>query len=83
MAIKLIHAAKYFTKDEILRRAKYYEYPNPLAVEIFLWDCELTAQLQVLCNKMVLKGGAAAQLHLPLEKQRGSVDVDLARASIV
>jgi hypothetical protein len=26
----------------------------------------------------VLKGGAAAQLHLPLERQRGSVDVDLA-----
>lgn len=78
MAIKLIHEAKYFTKDEILRRAEYYEYPNPLAVEIFLWDCELTAQLQILCDKAVLKGGAAAQLHLPLERQRGSVDVDLA-----
>jgi hypothetical protein len=76
--MKLIHAAKYFTKDEILRRAEHYEYPNPLAVEIFLWDCELTAQLQILCGKAVLKGGAAAQLHLPLERQRGSVDVDLA-----
>lgn len=77
MAMKLIHAANYFTKDEILRRAGHYEYPNPLAVEIFLWDCELTAQLQTLCDKAVLKGGAAAQLHLPLERQRGSVDVDL------
>ena len=77
MAMKLIHAAKYFTKDEILRRAGHYEYPNPLAVEIFLWDCELTAQLQTLCDKAVLKGGAAAQLHLPLERQIGSVDVDL------
>jgi hypothetical protein len=48
VAIKLIQAAKYFTKDEILRRAEHYEYPNPLAVEIFLWDCELTAQLQIL-----------------------------------
>jgi len=76
--MKLIHAAKYFTKDEILRRAEHYEYPNPLAIEIFLWDCELTAQLQILCSKAVLKGGAAAQLHLPLERQRGSVDVDLA-----
>lgn len=76
--MKLIHAAKYFTKDEILRRAEHYEYPNPLAIEIFLWDCELTAQLKILCGKAVLKGGAAAQLHLPLERQRGSVDVDLA-----
>jgi hypothetical protein len=78
MAMKLIHAAKYFTKDEILRRAEYYEYPNPLAVEIFLWDFELAAQSQILCDKSVLKGGAAAQLYLPLERQRGSVDVDLA-----
>jgi hypothetical protein len=78
MAIKLIHETAYFTKDEILRRADQYEYPNPLAVEIFLWDCELTAQLQTLSDKIVLKGGAAAQLYLPLERQRGSVDVDLA-----
>jgi hypothetical protein len=75
--MKLIHDANYFTKHEILRRAEHYEYPNPLAVEIFLWDCELTAQLQTLCDKTVLKGGAATQLHLPLERQRGSVDVDL------
>jgi len=54
--MQLIHAAKYFTKDEILRRAEHYEYPNPLAIEIFPWGCELTAQLQILCGKAVLKG---------------------------
>jgi hypothetical protein len=54
--MKLIRAAKYFKSDEILRRAEHYEYPNPLAIEIFLWDCELTAQLQILCGKAVLKG---------------------------
>jgi len=76
--MSLIHNAKYFTKEEILQRARKYEFPNPLAVEIFLWDCELAAQLQDVCADIVLKGGAAAQLHLPLEKQRGSVDIDIA-----
>ena len=76
--MSLIHNAKYFTQEEILERARKYEFPNPLAVEIFLWDCEIAAQLQDKCVDMVLKGGTAAQLHLPLEKQRGSVDIDLA-----
>ncbi len=76
--MNLIHNAKYFTQEEILERARKYEFPNPLAVEIFLWDCEIAAQLQDKCADIVLKGGAAAQLHLPLEKQKGSVDIDLA-----
>jgi hypothetical protein len=76
--MSLIHNAKYFTQEEILERARKYEFPNPLAVEIFLWDCELAAQLQDKCADIVLKGGAAAQLHLPLEKQRGSIDIDVA-----
>ena len=73
----MIHDSKYFTKEEILRRAAEYEYPNPIAVEYFLWDCELTAQLQSVCDQLILKGGAATQLHLPIERQRGSKDVDL------
>lgn len=76
--MSLIHDAKYFTQKEILERARKYEFPNPLAVEIFLWDCEIAVQLQDKCSDMVLKGGAAAQLHLPLEKQRGSIDIDMA-----
>jgi hypothetical protein len=75
--MNLIHDEEFFTEKEILRRAKKYEYVNPLAVEIFLWDCELVAQLQSICDDLVLKGGAATQLHLPLERQRGSVDVDV------
>jgi hypothetical protein len=43
--MSLIHNAKYFTQEEILERARKYEFPNPLAVEIFLWDCELAALL--------------------------------------
>jgi hypothetical protein len=79
--MSLIHNAKYFTREEILKRARKYEFPNPLAVEIFLWDCELAAQLQDKCADIVLKGGTAAQLHLPLEKQRGSIDIDVATPS--
>ena len=73
----MIHESIYFSKEEILRRAKKYEFPNAIAVEYFLWDCELTAQLQSVCEDLILKGGAATQLHLPLEKQRGSKDVDM------
>jgi hypothetical protein len=62
--MSLIHNAKYFTKEEILERARKYEFPNPLAVEIFLWDCELAAQLQDKCADIVLKGGAAAKCML-------------------
>jgi len=76
--MRLICDTKYFIEKEILKRAKKYEFPNPLAVEIFLWDCELAAQLQDACADIVLKGGAAAQLHLPLENQRGSIDIDVA-----
>ncbi|MBM5805721.1 MAG: nucleotidyl transferase AbiEii/AbiGii toxin family protein [Candidatus Verstraetearchaeota archaeon] len=35
------------------------------------------AQLQMLSDDLILKGGAAAQLYLPIEGQRGSVDIDL------
>jgi hypothetical protein len=73
----MIHDKKFFQKEEILRRAEEYEFPNPIAVEYFAWDCELTAQLQSVCDDLILKGGAATQLHLPLQKQRGSKDVDI------
>jgi hypothetical protein len=76
--LRLIHNVKYFIKEEILNRAEKYEFPNPLAVELFLWDCELAAQLQYICDDVILKGGTAAQLYLPLEKQRGSRDIDVA-----
>jgi len=73
----MIHDEKFFQKEEILRRAKQYQFPDPIAVVYFLWDCELCAQLQSICDCLILKGGAATQLHLPLEKQRGSKDIDI------
>lgn len=73
----MFHDKKFFQKHEILRRAEEYEFPNPIAIEYFAWDCELTAQLQSVCDNLILKGGAATQLHLPLQKQRGSKDVDI------
>jgi hypothetical protein len=73
----MIHDSRYFAKEEILRRAAQHEYPNPIAVEYFLWDCELTAQLQSVSNSLILKDGAGTQLHLPLERQRGGKDVDI------
>ncbi len=73
----MIHNKKFFQKIEILRRAAEYEFPNPIAIEYFAWDCELTARLQSISDDLILKGGAATQLHLPLQKQRGSKDVDI------
>lgn len=75
--MNLLHDPVYFKKNEILRRAKLFEFPNPLAVELFLWGCEITFQLQKLSDAIILKGGAAVQLHLPVEMQRGSIDVDV------
>jgi len=34
--MELIHDARYLSKEEILERAEKYEFPNPLAVELFL-----------------------------------------------
>jgi hypothetical protein len=72
-----IHDEIYFSERSIRERAKLYGFSDPLPVELFLWDCEIAAQLQSESEKFVLKGGAAAQLHLPVEMQRGSIDVDI------
>jgi len=73
----LIHNSKAFSKEELSRRAEKYGFSQPQILELFAWDYELTAQLQTLSEDLVLKGGAAAQLYLPTEIQRGSVDIDL------
>ncbi|MGF3523055.1 MAG: hypothetical protein ACQXXJ_08185 [Candidatus Bathyarchaeia archaeon] len=72
-----IHDEAYFSEASIRERAERYGFSDPLPVELFLWDCEIAAQLQSVSEKFVLKGGAAVQLHLPVEMQRGSVDVDI------
>jgi hypothetical protein len=75
--MNLIHGEAAFVKDTILKRSNQHGFSNPVAVEMFLWDIELAAQLQRTDSRLILKGGAAAQLFLPLEKQRGSVDIDM------
>ena len=77
LGMPLIHDSHFFTSDSILERSKKYDFPNPVTVEMFIWDCEIAAQLQNADARMILKGGAAAQLLLPPEKQRGSVDIDM------
>jgi hypothetical protein len=72
-----IHAGEYFSEAKVRAQAKKYGFADPIQIEFFLWDCEIAAQLQQESEDFVLKGGAAAQLHLPVQMQRGSVDVDI------
>jgi predicted nucleotidyltransferase component of viral defense system len=71
------HEASCFTKDSMISNSKKYEFADPIVIELFLWDIEITAQVQSVSDKFLLKGGASVQLHLPPEYQRGSKDIDL------
>lgn len=73
----LVHDATSFEKETILKRAEIFGFPNPLAVEMFAWDCEIATQFQVESNDVIVKGGMATQVQLPVEMQRGSIDIDL------
>jgi len=75
--LELVHDPRFFTEESVRERAERYGFPNNLAVELFLWDCEIAAQLQRGSDDLILKGGAAVQLHLPVEMQRGSIDIDM------
>jgi len=78
--MSLIHDGRIFTREWILEKSKEHNFPNPRAVEMFLWDIEISAQLQNVDDRLILKGGAAAQLYLPVDKQRGSTDIDIKAA---
>lgn len=65
------------SKEELLETARKHRFTQPQVIELFRWDLELVSQLQSQSREFILKGGAAAQLYLPVEKQRASVDVDL------
>lgn len=74
----LIHDRKYFELDHIADRQTQYNFTQAVKVETFLWNLELFGQLQrSLVKQVVLKGGAAAQLLFPPERQRTSVDIDV------
>jgi predicted nucleotidyltransferase component of viral defense system len=75
--MEFIHDKAFFSQARIRERAEQYGFSDPLPVELFLWDCEIAAQIQSESDSCILKGGTAVQLHLPVEMQRGSVDVDI------
>jgi hypothetical protein len=65
------------SREELLELSRTAGFTQPQVVELFRWDLELVSQIQRQSKDFVLKGGAATQLYLAVEKQRGSVDVDL------
>ena len=74
----LIHPATCFQRDELERRRVEHKFVHLAKVEAFAWDLELYGQLQSqFNNRVILKGGAAAQLFFPIHLQRNSVDIDV------
>jgi len=74
----LIHDRKCFDRDTLAERLEKLKFNSLARMELFLWDLEIFLQIQaILQDKIVLKGGAAAQFYLPIESQRTSVDIDM------
>ena len=74
----LIHDRKCFDRDTLAERLEKLKFNSLARMELFLWDLEIFMQIQALLkDKIVLKGGAAAQFYLPTEYQRTSVDIDM------
>lgn len=74
----LIHNFQCFDRDTLLQRQESFKFKNLARMELFLWDLEIFLQIQKnLRDKVVLKGGAAAQFYIPVDWQRTSVDIDM------
>jgi len=74
----LIHPIDFFNKATILERKNRLGLANEARIELFLWDLEIFCQIyKRLGDRLVLKGGAAAQLFIPVDWQRTSVDIDM------
>lgn len=74
----LIHDRKCFDLDTLAERLDKFKFNSLARMELFLWDMEIFLQIRALLkDKIVLKGGAAAQFYLPIEYQRTSVDIDM------
>ncbi|MFH1066076.1 MAG: nucleotidyl transferase AbiEii/AbiGii toxin family protein [Nanoarchaeota archaeon] len=69
--------ADYLKKEEIMSRTQKYGFPQPWLVELMVYDFEVFRRLLQFSKKFVLKGGAAAQMYIPVEQQRASIDIDL------
>ncbi|HXM11450.1 MAG TPA: nucleotidyl transferase AbiEii/AbiGii toxin family protein [Terriglobales bacterium] len=75
---RLIHSAECFSRDQLEKRRVKHGFAHLNKVEAFAWDLEIYGHLQQhLGDAVVLKGGAATQLYLPVELQRTSVDIDI------
>ena len=74
----LIHPVDCFDKSTISERKNKLGLTNEARMELFIWDLEIYCQIcKRLGNRVVLRGGAAAQLFFPVEMQRTSVDIDM------
>ena len=74
----LIHDRKCFDRDVLVARLEKLKFNSLARMELFLWDLEIFLQIQVILkDRIVLKGGAAAQFYLPIDYQRTSVDIDM------
>lgn len=74
----LTHEYSDFTEDNIANEANYYGMKNKSILERHFWIYEFHSKLQQrLKDKLVLKGGACAQIYLPLATQRCTEDLDL------
>ncbi|MCT8976953.1 nucleotidyl transferase AbiEii/AbiGii toxin family protein [Clostridium sp. CX1] len=75
----LCHPSVNFTKGYIKSASKQLGIINKYTLEDQIWIYELHSQIQRRAkNRCVLKGGASTQLHLPLELQRLTADIDCA-----
>ncbi|OPY84651.1 MAG: hypothetical protein A4E65_00247 [Syntrophorhabdus sp. PtaU1.Bin153] len=76
----LIHDPANFARAGLEKRLRKHNFAssNLPRVEMFLWDLELFLHLQeIFKERIVLKGGAAVQLYLPVNIQRTSTDIDM------
>ena len=74
----LINDESYFSKENIEKIKVKYHFSHNTHIEMLLWDFEIFAQLSAINQDFILKGGAATQIYLEFDKQRGSRDIDFA-----
>ncbi|EYE87232.1 hypothetical protein Q428_14445 [Fervidicella metallireducens AeB] len=73
-----LHDSFYFSKHTIRSESNYYGVKKE-SLEVNKWIYEIIGQLQeMLSSNVVIKGGAASQLYLPIEFQRCTADIDFA-----
>lgn len=73
----LVYPPEAFEEPTLRERARQRRI-RPEVLEVLAWDYELVQQLQRRApGHVALRGGAAVQSLLPLDWQRGSLDVDV------